>query len=605
MGRSTATKNTGLGKSIMRARFGKSRRPRNESDRHTTEVDDGPNWVKMQSITQENDLDEFLRTAQLAGTEFTAGKPHWDETTTREELQRAEREDFLDWRRGLAELQDEHGLILTPFEKNIEVWRQLWRVVERSDLVVQIVDARNPLFFYSTDLEKYVHEIDTRKRCLLLVNKADMLTARQRHLWADYFEKHGIQYLYFSALKAGTATQAPDAENEDQAEKMAQLQLSEEEEEEEEEERDSDSESVDNATTAHQEKTVGEEKKVEEEEEEEERIRVLSAEDLADCLMAACPSMEGQLDQAGNPRKVNVGLVGYPNVGKSSTINALVGAKRVAVGSTPGKTKHFQTIHLDENMLLCDCPGLVFPSFATTQAEMVCDGVLPIDQLREYTGPVGLLAQRIPKWFIEATYGIRILIRSEEEGGTGVPTAEEVLVAYATARGFMRSSMGSPDESRAARYVLKDYVNGKLLFCHPPPDAETPEEFNRDIHNPDTFEQMFEKKKVVGEARQLKTTADNKVAAPGKPSSRRVNALDSAFFSAQHGAPQLKGKFAGSGNFSRVQLYPHQARVANDGTTIRGPATPGVVMMSMQDKKKGHKKGKKHVKHRHRDGYDI
>jgi large subunit GTPase 1 len=63
---------------------------------------------------------------------------------------------------------------------------------------------------------------------------------------------------------------------------------------------------------------------------------------------------------------------------------------------------------------------------------MVCDGVLPIDQLREYTGPMGLVAQRIPKWFIEATYGIRIIMRSEEEGGTGIPTAEEVLVAYAS-----------------------------------------------------------------------------------------------------------------------------------------------------------------------------
>jgi large subunit GTPase 1 len=35
-------------------------------------------------------------------------------------------------------------------------------------------------------------------------------------------------------------------------------------------------------------------------------------------------------------------MVGYPNVGKSSTINALVGEKKVAVTATPGKTKHFQ-----------------------------------------------------------------------------------------------------------------------------------------------------------------------------------------------------------------------------------------------------------------------
>ena len=36
---------------------------------------------------------------------------------------------------------------VTPFEKNIEVWRQLWRVLERSDFAIQIVDARNPTLY--------------------------------------------------------------------------------------------------------------------------------------------------------------------------------------------------------------------------------------------------------------------------------------------------------------------------------------------------------------------------------------------------------------------------------------------------------------------------
>ena len=128
-----------------------------------------------------------------------------------------------------------------------------------------------------------------------------------------------------------------------------------------------------------------------------------------------------------NPRKTQIGLVGYPNVGKSSTINALIGAKKVSVSSTPGKTKHFQTIHLSDKVLLCDCPGLVFPNFATTKAELVCNGILPIDQLREFTGPAGLVAKRIPQHFLEALYGMKIQIRPLEEGGTGTPTAEEIL----------------------------------------------------------------------------------------------------------------------------------------------------------------------------------
>lgn len=53
-------------------------------------------------------------------------------------------------------------------------------------------------------------------------------------------------------------------------------------------------------------------------------------------------------------------------------------------------------------------------------------------------------------------------------------------------RGFMTAN-GQPDQSRSARYVLKDYVSGRLLFCHAPPDAEQdtfhtyPERVRREI----------------------------------------------------------------------------------------------------------------------------
>lgn len=49
-----------------------------------------------------------------------------------------ERAAFVDWRRELARLEESEGLVLTPFEKNLEVWRQLWRVLERSHIVVQV-----------------------------------------------------------------------------------------------------------------------------------------------------------------------------------------------------------------------------------------------------------------------------------------------------------------------------------------------------------------------------------------------------------------------------------------------------------------------------------
>lgn len=155
-------------------------------------------------------------------------------------------------------------------------------------------------------------------------------------------------------------------------------------------------------------------------------------------------------DSSGNhPSRLVVGLVGYPNVGKSSTINALLGEKKVSVSSTPGKTKHFQTINLSPTLMLCDCPGLVFPQFTTTKADLVCDGVLPIDQMREHTGPIALLVRRIPKEILDATYGLDIKSRAAEEGGNGQITTEDFLVAYASESPACPSAFYTDDVPRS------------------------------------------------------------------------------------------------------------------------------------------------------------
>jgi large subunit GTPase 1 len=50
--------------------------------------------------------------------------------------------------------------------------------------------------------------------------------------------------------------------------------------------------------------------------------------------------------------------------------------------------------------------------------------------------------------------------------------ARELLIALALSRGFMVNTKGGPDESRAARILLKDLVSAKLLHCAKPPDVE-------------------------------------------------------------------------------------------------------------------------------------
>ncbi|KAF8475946.1 hypothetical protein BDZ91DRAFT_710636 [Kalaharituber pfeilii] len=520
MGLPESKNRVGLGRALMKGRnigvgrAQKGGKGRSLQTHYTTDFQ-----KEYGSITEQAALDEFLATAELADTDFTAEKlniqvihrdqknpyllsteeekktlskhkahlnhltvprrPLWDSTTTPEELDRLEKEAFLNWRRGLAELQENKDLLMTPFERNLDMWRQLWRVIERSDLVVQIVDARNPLLFRCEDLEKYVNEVDPRKNNLLLINKADMMTPKQRSLWADYFEGHGIQYTFFSAALAA---------------EMEHLQARYEDEESEDKLNTGEDRLDASNLSALMENAIFDDDEIVEivSDSDDEpgvkvsanmdsRTRILSVDELEELFLKHAPSHGDHSDS----RKTTIGLVGYPNVGKSSTINALIKAKKVSVSSTPGKTKHFQTIHLSPSVMLCDCPGLVFPNFATTKAELVCNGILPIDQLREFTGPAALVAQRIPQPFLEAMYGIKIHTRPPEEGGTGIPTAEELLSAYGKARGFTKTGAGEPDEARAARYILKDYVNGKLLFCQPPP-ASPPidiHEFNIELYD--------------------------------------------------------------------------------------------------------------------------
>uniref|UniRef100_W8BVA4 Large subunit GTPase 1 homolog n=1 Tax=Ceratitis capitata TaxID=7213 RepID=W8BVA4_CERCA len=615
MSKKSKTKSTDLGRALIKNRFGHQFRRKVDNDTmlHTTEIQDGYDWgrLNLASVTEESSFHDFLRTAELAGTEFQAEKlnitfinpksgvgllskvqqqemeskhkehrdmltiprrPKWTTETTAEELQRAENESFLEWRRSLAKLQEEQEIILTPYEKNLEFWRQLWRVVERSDVIVQIVDARNPLLFRNVDLERYVKEVNADKMNMILVNKSDMLTEQQRKHWAEYFEAEGIKTAFFSATMA----------TEDL--KKVQEEMNEEEGEEDEDgEEEVESENGSEAETETKEKaseaktnTLSEDVKQEIEKFKASTEEVhKSLDQLEDQFKSIMQKAADEVElhkmlKKNNPKVLTreelitlfktlyrgktftpgvttIGLVGYPNVGKSSTINALMIEKKVSVSATPGKTKHFQTLFLDTDLLLCDCPGLVMPSFVLTKADMILNGILPIDQMRDYVPPVNLLCSRIPRHVLEDKYGIIIAKPIEGEDEHRSPHAEELLLAYGYNRGFMTSN-GQPDQSRSARYVCKDYVNGKLLYCLAPPNVPQ-EEYH-----------VFPAKtgRIITE-QQLPSQQQRAMRINTKTSS---NDIDKQFFAANNNQAYVKGR----------SNFPH-IRVANDGSLVSAPPT--------------------------------
>jgi len=99
----------------------------------------------------------------------------------------AEDEGFKKW---LAEIYKNHPRDrLNYFEHNVEVWRQLWRTCERSDVIMLITDARFPLFHFPPALYNYVIK-DLRKPILLVLNKQDLVEPKVMEAWKIYFHQH-------------------------------------------------------------------------------------------------------------------------------------------------------------------------------------------------------------------------------------------------------------------------------------------------------------------------------------------------------------------------------------------------------------------------------
>lgn len=109
---------------------------------------------------------------------------------------------------------------------------------------------------------------------------------------------------------------------------------------------------------------------------------------------------------------------------------------------------------------------------------MICAGVLPIMQMRNVMPPMALIARRIPRHILEITYTIKLPVLpgdAKDVAGNAMLSPQQLLESYCQARGLFRArALGESDMPRAARQILKDFTDGRLLFCHPPA-GQTPE----------------------------------------------------------------------------------------------------------------------------------
>ncbi len=161
-------------------------------------------------------------------------------------------------------------------------------------------------------------------------------------------------------------------------------------------------------------------------------------------------SLEGKQSE----QKIIVGIIGYPNTGKSSLINLLVGKNVAGVGSEAGFTKGIQKLKLDENILLLDSPGVISEEkYSHTEQEKISKqtiaGGRSFSQVKDPEFVVAKLITAYPQ-VLEKFYNI------PADGDS-----EILIEKFGRKKGFLKRG-GFVDEDRTARFILRDWQEGEI-----------------------------------------------------------------------------------------------------------------------------------------------
>ena len=115
-------------------------------------------------------------------------RPPWNYQMSREILMANEERYFFKYITNLEKKHYDDMKQLSYFELNLETWRQLWRVLELSDIVLVIVDARFPTLMFPPFLYEYVKK-ELNKNVIILLNKIDLVESSVVLAWKKYFEE--------------------------------------------------------------------------------------------------------------------------------------------------------------------------------------------------------------------------------------------------------------------------------------------------------------------------------------------------------------------------------------------------------------------------------
>ncbi|XP_029826831.3 nucleolar GTP-binding protein 2 [Ixodes scapularis] len=259
------------------------------------------------------------------------------------------------------------------------IWNELYKVIDSSDVVVQVLDARDPMGTRSKFIENFMRKEKPHKHLVFVLNKCDLVPTWVTQRWV-------------AVLSADFPTMAFHASLNNPFGKGALINL----------------------------------------------LRQFSK-------------------LHTDKRQISVGFIGYPNVGKSSVINALRAKKVCNVAPIAGETKVWQYITLMRKIYLIDCPGVVYPT-GDSDTEIVLKGVVRVENIKDPEDHIAEVLARVRPEYIAKTYKIE-----------SWDDATDFLEKLGRRSGKLLKG-GEPDVPTVAKMVLNDWQRGKLPYFVKPPE---------------------------------------------------------------------------------------------------------------------------------------
>lgn len=293
-------------------------------------------------------------------------------------------------------------------------------ILATSDIILYVLDARDPNGTRSRDIEREIVAADSgSRRLLLILNKIDLVPPQILNTWLIHLRRS------FPTLPLRASTPASNARTFDH--------------------------------------------------------KSLTVKGTSEALLHA---LKTYANGKRLKRRAAVGIVGYPNVGKSSVINALTSCLRSSgrsqsqvcpVGAEAGITTVLREVKLDKTLKLLDSPGIVFPASDGTatndtrgkssktgnQARLVLLNAIPPKQITDPIPAITLLLERMSTSQdlmdnLLTVYGVPPLV-----SGPNGDVTTDFLVQVARKRGRLGKG-GVPNLTAAAMAVITDWRDGRI-----------------------------------------------------------------------------------------------------------------------------------------------